>query len=627
MADVNVLEGLDFDPNDRLVEGGDKINLDDFLNEYDIEEQPTSKASQPLIAAPDFEDMMAFGETEDIRFLGMSSGASSHKSSQNKSSQSSQSSLSEKRKRLIPGSATPGGHTPEAVLERAVGTIGEGLENALVCINPPNPQVSTQRNKDIVKKSRKEDKISRINQKGKHFAMKSTGGRLTREILRQPFRQMKLQELEGVIVFQRGSRAPCPIGSPIPSTSGAPSPTASQACSSKRPVNNLEAKSLFQQQSTPDSTSSLGFRLPDKPKSSSASSSSSESWSTPPSSPVTSKSLENDVDEATVVPEREVQDKELMPPPKTRLEMKRQTTSKKSSVTPIKRTTTPTTANSIPDSSKKTARKTGISPYARPSTFATRVWSETVSSTHRGSQGIGRGKCGVTADRIQRQHQRSSDTDFESSSQESSQSSQSSSESTSSTDTLRSPAVGKNRRFSKGVPEKRVSSASKSQEKKIQFNKNRGRKETTSKRVSPNQSRKADQTQSRRWNASGRKASAATRKLREIKKIMGDNLQITKAPFARLVKHIMQNLNGMPQAENMRLTPEALNAMQEVSEAFTSRLFEDSHLAANHAKRVTVMPKDMQLVLRLRNFEKKNDLSNRNLDRKALKLQQLVIHP
>eukprot|EP00804_Cyclotella_cryptica_P022030 CCRYP_000954-RC/>CCRYP_000954-RC protein AED:0.36 eAED:0.33 QI:0/-1/0/1/-1/0/1/0/48 len=40
--------------------------------------------------------------------------------------------------------------------------------------------------------------------------------------------------------------------------------------------------------------------------------------------------------------------------------------------------------------------------------------------------------------------------------------------------------------------------------------------------------------------------------------------------------------------------------MQESMEAFSVGLFEDAKLGAIHARRVTIMPKDMQLALRIR---------------------------
>ena len=44
----------------------------------------------------------------------------------------------------------------------------------------------------------------------------------------------------------------------------------------------------------------------------------------------------------------------------------------------------------------------------------------------------------------------------------------------------------------------------------------------------------------------------------------------------------------------------AIMALQEVGEAFLVGLLEQSNLYAIHAKQVTVMPKDIQLVQRIR---------------------------
>ena len=44
----------------------------------------------------------------------------------------------------------------------------------------------------------------------------------------------------------------------------------------------------------------------------------------------------------------------------------------------------------------------------------------------------------------------------------------------------------------------------------------------------------------------------------------------------------------------------AILALQEAAEAYLTILFEDTMLCAIHAKRVTIMPKDMQLTLRIR---------------------------
>lgn len=44
----------------------------------------------------------------------------------------------------------------------------------------------------------------------------------------------------------------------------------------------------------------------------------------------------------------------------------------------------------------------------------------------------------------------------------------------------------------------------------------------------------------------------------------------------------------------------ALSALQEAAEAYAVGLFEDTNLCAIHAKRVTIMPRDIQLAMRIR---------------------------
>jgi histone H3 len=49
-----------------------------------------------------------------------------------------------------------------------------------------------------------------------------------------------------------------------------------------------------------------------------------------------------------------------------------------------------------------------------------------------------------------------------------------------------------------------------------------------------------------------------------------------------------------------RWKSEALAAIHEATEAYAVGLFEDTNMAATHAKRVTIKPKDMQLGWRIR---------------------------
>ena len=62
---------------------------------------------------------------------------------------------------------------------------------------------------------------------------------------------------------------------------------------------------------------------------------------------------------------------------------------------------------------------------------------------------------------------------------------------------------------------------------------------------------------------------------------------------------VMQSLFAA--TEKDFITPELVHlALQEASESFLVSLFEDTNLCAIHAKRVTIMPKDLQLARRIR---------------------------
>ncbi len=55
----------------------------------------------------------------------------------------------------------------------------------------------------------------------------------------------------------------------------------------------------------------------------------------------------------------------------------------------------------------------------------------------------------------------------------------------------------------------------------------------------------------------------------------------------------------VPQTD-LRFQSHAVLALQEAAEAYLVGLFEDTNLCAIHAKRVTIMPKDIQLARRIR---------------------------
>ena len=71
-------------------------------------------------------------------------------------------------------------------------------------------------------------------------------------------------------------------------------------------------------------------------------------------------------------------------------------------------------------------------------------------------------------------------------------------------------------------------------------------------------------------------------------------LLIWKAPFARLVREIC--LDFCTNGADIRWQSNAIMTIQEASEHYLMRLFEDTNLCTIHAKRVTIQPKDMFLV-------------------------------
>ena len=90
-----------------------------------------------------------------------------------------------------------------------------------------------------------------------------------------------------------------------------------------------------------------------------------------------------------------------------------------------------------------------------------------------------------------------------------------------------------------------------------------------------------------------RPGTVALREIRRYQK--STELLIRKLPFQRLVREIAQDFKT-----DLRFQGSAVLALQEASEAYLVGLFEDTNLCAIHAKRVTIMPKDIQLARRIR---------------------------
>ncbi|KAI5803178.1 histone-fold-containing protein [Geopyxis carbonaria] len=107
----------------------------------------------------------------------------------------------------------------------------------------------------------------------------------------------------------------------------------------------------------------------------------------------------------------------------------------------------------------------------------------------------------------------------------------------------------------------------------------------------------------------GRRYRPGTVALREIRKYQkSTDLLLRKLPFARLVReialeythgaHLGLGVGGSGDA--FRWQSVAIQALQEAAEAYLVHLFEDTNLLAIHAKRVTIMQKDIQLARRIR---------------------------
>jgi len=93
-----------------------------------------------------------------------------------------------------------------------------------------------------------------------------------------------------------------------------------------------------------------------------------------------------------------------------------------------------------------------------------------------------------------------------------------------------------------------------------------------------------------------------TKALKEIRKYQKSyNLLIPSLPFSRLVREVSQSTASTTAGiQELRFQSGALLALQESAEAYLTTLFEDTVLCSIHAKRVTIMPRDMRLARRIR---------------------------
>jgi histone H3 len=90
-----------------------------------------------------------------------------------------------------------------------------------------------------------------------------------------------------------------------------------------------------------------------------------------------------------------------------------------------------------------------------------------------------------------------------------------------------------------------------------------------------------------------RPGTVALREIRRYQK--STELLLRKLPFERLVREIVQDF-----CSDLRFTRLSFIAAQEAAESYMIHLFEDANMCAIHAKRVTIMPRDIHLARRIR---------------------------
>ncbi len=97
-------------------------------------------------------------------------------------------------------------------------------------------------------------------------------------------------------------------------------------------------------------------------------------------------------------------------------------------------------------------------------------------------------------------------------------------------------------------------------------------------------------------NYKNKRYRSGSKALSEIRKFQkSTDLLIHRLPFARLVKEITLTYHHSLQWQSI-----AIEAVQHACEDYIVGLMEDANLSAIHAKRITIMPKDLHLAQRIR---------------------------
>ncbi|SCV03681.1 LAME_0H12376g1_1 [Lachancea meyersii CBS 8951] len=155
-------------------------------------------------------------------------------------------------------------------------------------------------------------------------------------------------------------------------------------------------------------------------------------------------------------------------------------------------------------------------------------------------------------------------------------------------------------RLTRDINERALSLLQKNRQQRLLLNRNEDRRRyEPSEEPSRIESPVPAVTQIRRRKIKTKRYRPSDVALQEIRKYQrSTDLLISKMPFARLVKEVTDQFTT--EEQQLRWQTMAIMALQEASEAYLVGLLEHTNLLALHAKRITIMRKDMQLARRIR---------------------------
>jgi histone H3/H4 len=124
-------------------------------------------------------------------------------------------------------------------------------------------------------------------------------------------------------------------------------------------------------------------------------------------------------------------------------------------------------------------------------------------------------------------------------------------------------------------------------------------RDSTGTKASPRSKQSAVPPLTPKKNRAPHRFRPGTRAIMEIRKFQrSTQFLIRRLPFARLVKEITLEFH-----HSLRWRVDAIEALQHAAEDFIINLLTDANLCAIHAKRVTIMPRDIVLARRIRGIK------------------------